>query len=312
MPPDPETSECDGVQRAAFPTTIAVAAGKGGTGKTLLATSPAVTAAASGQTVQLLDCDAEEPNADLLLHPQVSEREEISILSPVVHRDACTGCGWCAEECQFSAIAVMRGNVVTFSDLCAGCGVCALVCRAGAIAEVPRPIGVVEHGPTAEGIDFWQGRMNVGVQRSGPLVRAVKKHRDNSRLTLIDCPPGTACPMQEAVAGADFCLLVTEPTPLGLSDFAAAVETCRTLGVPCGVILNRARAEEGDAAVEDYCQREELPLLLSIPEQRQIAEAYSCGETLAHAFPQWREGLGGVIKAIRRYVAQRNHDQAAL
>ncbi|MBC7286783.1 MAG: ATP-binding protein [Armatimonadetes bacterium] len=290
--------------------TIAVAAGKGGTGKTLVATSLAVAAAAEARAVQLLDCDVEEPNADLLLRPEIGRREEVTILSPVVDRQACTGCGRCAQECQFSAIAVMRGNVITFPDLCAGCGVCAFVCPAAAIEEVARPIGVVEHGTTAEGVDFWQGQINVGVQRSGPVIRAVKKHVYENRLTIIDCPPGTACPMQESISGADFCLLVTEPTPFGLSDLAAAVETCHVLGVPCGVILNRAGAEDSDASVRDYCQKERLPLLLRIPEERRIAEAYSRGVTLAHAFPEWREDLAGVLEAVSNYALQRSGNRA--
>ena len=290
--------------------TVAVAAGKGGTGKTLLATSLAVTAAALGRAVQLLDCDVEEPNAHLLLRPQIGEREEVTILFPLVDHEACTGCGRCAEECQFSAIAAMRGTIVTFPDLCAGCGVCAFVCPVGAISEVAKPIGVVDHGATVEGIDFWQGRTNIGVQRSSPLIRAVKKHIAEDRLAIIDCPPGTACPMQESVAGASFCVLVTEPTPFGLSDLAAAVETCRTLGVPCGVILNRAGLNGSDAIIHGYCQSEGLPLLLQIPEERCIAEAYSRGETLAHALPEWREQLAQVIEAIGEYVSNRSGDRA--
>lgn len=266
--------------------TISVAAGKGGTGKTLIATSVAVALNGAAEAgVELLDCDVEEPNADLLLHPEFEHREFVHTPVPEVDTERCTGCGLCGETCQFSAIAVIRGVVIPFGELCAGCGACRYVCPEEAIREVPRELGVVDHGVTAEGIALCQGRVNVGEQRTSRLTKAVKRHVQEDRITILDAPPGTACPMQETVEGSDYCILVTEPTPFGRSDLEAAVETCRQLGVPCGVIVNREGV--GDGAVDAYCREAGIPVLLRVPQERAIAEAYAQGRTLAAAFPEW-------------------------
>ena len=285
---------------------ISIAAGKGGTGKTLVATSLAVALnRLTPNGVQLLDCDVEEPNVDLLLRPRFRQREPVHVMVPQVDDSLCTRCGRCAEACQFSAIAVMRQAVVTFPQLCSGCGVCRFVCPEGAITEVPRAVGVVDRGVTVEGIRICQGRLTVGEQRAGPVTKAVKREIRADMISLIDAPPGTACPMQEAIGDSDFCILVTEPTPFGLSDLQAAVDTCRALGVPCGVVINRDGV--GDAGVERYCGEAGLPLLLRIPHQRAIAEAYARGQTLAHAFPQWIPRLqdlyNQVGECIRRPMA---------
>jgi len=292
--------------------TIAVAAGKGGTGKTLVATSLAVALAqaasragpgwAPGGAVQLLDCDVEEPNADLLLQPRFVSRRPVSISVPQVSKTLCTLCGRCAEKCQFSAIAVMRDVVLTFPDLCSGCGLCAEVCPEGAISEVPREIGVVDTGRTEEGIELIQGRINVGEQRSGPVTKAVKAFIEAEATSILDAPPGTACPMQETVSGSDYCLLVTEPTPFGLSDLKAAVETCRSLGVPCGVIVNRDQQGGRYGPLDDYCGEANLPVLLRVPEKREIAESYARGLTLARAFPEWGARLRGVYSEIEHIL----------
>ena len=283
---------------------IAVAAGKGGTGKTLIATSLAVALARGGYgPVQLLDCDVEEPNAALLLRPTIREGNQICLPTPKVDDEACTGCGRCAEVCQFNAIAVMRGQVVTFPGLCNGCGACVYACPAKAIKEVARPLGVVEEGVTADGILFCHGRVEVGVLQGVQVIQAVKRRLTEGTAAILDAPPGTACPMQETVAESDYCLLVTEPTPFGLSDLRAAVETCAELAVPCGVILNRA--DEDGEAVEGYCQEAGLPLLLRIPERREIAEAYARGETLAHAFPKWQADLCQVFEVVSTLIEER-------
>jgi MinD superfamily P-loop ATPase len=283
--------------------TVSVAAGKGGTGKTLVATSLAVALRRERpEPVELLDCDVEEPNAAILLHPKITEREEVTVLVPAVDLDVCTRCGRCAEVCEFSAIAVIREAVLTFPELCAACGACTLACPVDAISEVPRHVGVMETGLTPDGVHFCQGRVKVGVQRSAVVTKAVKRQIRDDRLTIVDAPPGTACPMQETVEGSDFCLLVTEPTPFGLSDLKVAVDTCRSLEVPCGVVLNREGV--GDRGVEEYCDSADgPPLLLRIPLERRIAEAYSRGETLAAAFDEWVEPLCSLMDQIEQRVA---------
>ncbi len=283
--------------------TIAVAAGKGGTGKTLIATSlaQALCEAYPGR-VQLLDCDVEEPNAHLLLKPAIHTEEDVGVPAPVVDLDVCVRCGRCAEVCQESAIAVIRDAVLVFPDLCSGCGACAFVCDAGAIEEVPRSVGKVHLGETPEKIDFVSGELAVGHPRATPVTKAVKQHIRADRVTVVDAPPGTACPMQETVEECDFCILVTEPTPFGLSDLGAAFETCRVLGVPCGVIINRLGS--GFDGVERYCDAEGLPILAGIPQDRVIAEAYSRGETLLSAQPERGEQLLEVFRDTQRLSAK--------
>jgi MinD superfamily P-loop ATPase len=282
--------------------TVTVAAGKGGTGKTLVATSLAVALAKRGsQPVGLLDCDVEEPNAAILLKPEITEREDIEVLIPSVDLEACTRCGRCAEVCEFSAIAVIREAVLTFPELCAACGACALACPVGAISEVPKHVGVVSSGVTRHGIHFCQGAINVGEQRSGPVLRGVKRRARPDCISILDAPPGTACPMQETVEDSDFCLLVTEPTPFGLSDLRVAVDTCRALDVPCGVVLNRDGV--GDRGVEEYCAGPDgPPLLLRIPLERRVAEAYSRGDTLAEAFDDWNDPLTRLMDEVEQHV----------
>jgi len=280
--------------------TIAVAAGKGGTGKTLVATSLALALVGRDREVELLDCDVEEPNAELLLHPQIATRTPVLMPTPQVDLDVCTRCGLCADACQFSAIAVIRQAVLTFADLCAGCGACAQVCPTGAITERSHQVGVIEAGATYDGVRFFAGRTEVGQQRSGLVTRMLKREISAGSTSILDAPPGTACPMQEAGSDADFCLLVTEPTPFGLSDLQVAVETCRELGVPCGVVLNRDGI--GDAGVARYCAEAKLPLLLRIPHDRQIAEAYARGETLVEAQPEWAGRLRKLYRRIETHL----------
>ncbi len=281
---------------------ISVAAGKGGTGKTLIATSLAVALnEVRPGGVQVIDCDVEEPNADILLHPQITERVPVHILVPEVDAEKCNNCRECAHSCEFAAIAAIGKVVVTFHDLCAGCGVCSYVCPTGAIAEVEQRIGEVTSGCTESGIDFHAGRLDVGHQRAGPVTTAVKKKIRDDLIAIVDAPPGTACPMQEAVDDSDYCILVTEPTPFGLSNLEDAVGTSRRLGVPCGVVINRDRQQYD--AMDTYIEEEGLELLLRVPEEREIAEAYSRGVTLAEAFTHWRDDLVALYENISEQVA---------
>ena len=277
--------------------TVAVAAGKGGTGKTLLATSLALAAAdAFPGWVQLLDCDVEEPNAHLLLRPVLKREQPVSVLVPEVDLDACTRCGRCAKACRVSAIAVIRQAVLTFPEMCSGCGACAYICPEGAISERPRRVGAVHTGHTAEGIEFVAGAVDVGTQKATPVTKAAKRFVRDNCLTIIDTPPGTACPMQETVEGCDYCILVTEPTPFGLSDLRLAVETCRSLRVPCGIVINRYGSSF--RGVEDYCCSEGLTVLETIPHERAIAEGYSRGETLIAVQPAWKPRLLGLLQTV--------------
>lgn len=281
--------------------TISVAAGKGGTGKTLISCSlaQALNREHPGG-VQVLDCDVEEPNGDILLHPEIDGREVVNILVPEVDMSKCNYCRKCAHVCEVGAIAAIGKAVVTFHDLCSGCGACAYVCPTGAITEVPLRIGDLAHGTSPEGIDFYQGRLDVGHQRATPVTNATKATISPDLITIVDAPPGTACPMQEAVADTDYCILVTEPTPFGLANLREAVETCRRMEVPCGVVINRDR--EQDVEMAEYLDEEGLDVLMRVPERRSIAEAYSSGGTLLTANDEWLDELLGMFERIAEEV----------
>ena len=277
---------------------ISIASGKGGTGKTTVATNLAL---ALGQGVELLDCDVEEPNAHLFLKPEMERDEIMSTPIPRVDMDACSLCRKCSEICRFSAIAVAGSRVLVFPELCHSCGGCLVVCPEGAISEVGRELGTISVGHR-KGIGFINGRLRVGEAMSPPLIKRVRALRDPERITLIDAPPGTSCPVIAAMQGADFIVLVTEPTPFGLHDLQLAVEAVRLLAIPCGLVINRA--DIGDDEVLAYAERERLPVLLTIPFDRRIAEAYSRGELMVEALPEWRQRFVDVYGRIESIVCQ--------
>jgi len=273
---------------------IAIASGKGGTGKTTL--SVALAQAWDGP-VQLLDCDVEEPNAALFLSLESTTEQAVSVPVPVVDSSRCTGCGKCAAICQFNALAVAGKSVLVFTELCHSCGGCVRVCPEKAITENPLPVGAIRRGQSGN-IEFMEGRLKIGRAMAPPVIRAVKKSADPELPVLIDCPPGTSCPMITAVKGSDFVILVTEPTPFGLHDLKLAVETVRLLNIPFGILINRSDA--GDNRVVEYCEKENIRLLLQIPESRKIAEAYSRGETLLSAAPELRSVVQEMIQVIQK------------
>lgn len=281
---------------------ISIASGKGGTGKTLVATSLAL-ALKDDYKVKLLDGDAEEPNDHVFLKPRITGSEPVFIPVPKIDEAKCNRCAKCAEVCTYNAIAVLGEHVLTFPELCHGCGACSYLCPEKAIAEEKRQTGVVEWGDT-DGIDFVQGKLTVGEAMPSPVIRMVKKHSSGDGIAIIDSPPGTSCPVVEAIEGSDFCLLVTEPTPFGRNDLILAVETVRQLGIDCGVFLNRAGV--GDDSVEEYCRRENIPILLTIPLDTEIARLYSRGVTLVEGIPEWKEKFIGLFESIKEIVDARN------
>ena len=281
---------------------ISVASGKGGTGKTLVATSLALSLK-NEYKVQLLDCDVEEPNDHVLLKPVFTRSEAACIPVPKIDEAKCTYCGKCAEVCAYHALAVFPKNVLVFSQLCHGCGACGYLCPEKVITEEMREIGVVESGH-ADGIAFAHGKLNVGEAMATPVIRKVKEQTNREYVVIADVPPGTSCPVVESVKGSDFCILVTEPTPFGLHDLALAVEMVRELDIPCGIVLNRAGI--GDSGVEEFCHKENLPILLTIPLDMEIARNYSKGVTLVQGMPQWKEGFLRLFERIQEIASERS------
>jgi MinD superfamily P-loop ATPase len=285
---------------------IAVASGKGGTGKTTVAVNLALsitTDARKNADLLFLDCDVEEPNAHLFLNPTVENREEVGILIPEVDYDKCTFCGRCAEVCAYHALAVVNQRVLIFPELCHGCGSCTLNCPEEAIHEVLNVTGVIEEGQ-AGGIRFAHGILNIGEAMAVPVIRELKKRigDDGDRIVILDASPGTSCPVVETMRGADFVLMVTEPTPFGLHDLRLAVEVARDeLGLPVGVVINRDGV--GDQGVEDYCAAEGIPILMRIPLDRRIAEAYSEGMTIVEALPKYRAKFTQLYLQITDHIS---------
>lgn len=276
-------------------TIIAVASGKGGTGKTTIATNLAHVASTQEIDVTYLDCDVEEPNGHIFLKPRIEKATPVSVSVPVVDEDKCTACGKCREICQYSAIVLLGKTVLTFPNLCHGCGGCMLVCPTGAISETGREVGFVEEG-TAGDVRFVHGKLRVGEAMSPPLIREVRKRISSDGLSIIDAPPGTSCPVIQSVRGVDYVLLVTEPTPFGLNDLKLAVEMLRVMKLPFGVVVNRA--DMGDNAVFDYCGSQSINVLLRIPDDRRIAEAYSRGQLAVEALPEYAVMFESLLKEV--------------
>jgi MinD superfamily P-loop ATPase len=277
---------------------ITIASGKGGTGKTTIATN---LAAALEEPVQLLDCDVEEPNAHLFLNPEIQRSFEFHLEVPEIDLGKCTLCGKCQEICQFNAIAVLPETALTFPELCHSCGGCFLVCPEDAVRSRTRPIGVVEVGSRGN-IRFVHGRLRVGEAMAPPLIRRVKAEAHPDGLTIIDAPPGTSCPVVAAIWGSDAVLLVTEPTPFGLHDLELAVGAVRELQLPMALVINRS--DLGDRRVHDYAARENLPILLEIPFDRQAAGAYARGQLLVEALPGWRALMRGLLESLKETFGQ--------
>lgn len=261
---------------------IAIASGKGGTGKTTVATNLAWVAARNGQNVAYVDCDVEEPNGYLFLKPKITSSRPIGRLHPVVDEQKCTHCNLCGEICQSNAIVCVGRRVLTHPELCHACGGCVLVCRSGAITETLRESGQLEIGQAGP-VRFVHGLLRIGETISTPLIRQVKQAAPETGLVLFDSPPGTSCPAIESVRGADLVLLVTEPTPFGLNDLKLAVEMVRALKLPLVVVLNRAGS--GNDESRKYCGAQRIEILAEIPDHRGIAQAYSRGVLAAEEIP---------------------------
>jgi len=274
---------------------IVVASGKGGTGKTLVAINLALSVDAG----QVLDCDVEEPNDYIFIKPSKTISESVELLVPEIDESKCNYCRKCAEFCQFNALFVVGETAMVFPELCHSCGGCKLVCPTGAITEKPRSIGEIFIGDV-NGMELVYGKLNIGEALAVPIISAVKNKAKTQGLVILDSPPGTSCPVVESVMGADFCVMVTEPTPFGLHDMEIATEVIKELGIPLGVVVNFAGI--GDQGVYDYCEKMNLPILMEIPYDRKIAELYSRGISFVEEMPEWRAKFQELLEKIKEIV----------
>lgn len=276
---------------------ISVASGKGGTGKTTVSTN---LAASLERPLRLLDCDVEEPNIHLFIKPDNLVATDISVFVPAIDEDRCDGCGRCAELCQFNALTVIGGKVLVFPELCHSCDGCRLICPLQAVGEGERLLGTIATG-TWNNIVFSYGRLRVGEAMSPPLIDRVQSLIEADELVIIDAPPGTSCPAISAMKKSDFVLLVTEPTPFGLHDLKITVEAVRQLGIPCGLVINRAGI--GDDKVYRYAECESLPILMEIAFDRRIAELYSKGRLLVEQSAAQRRRFRELFSRIMTITA---------
>lgn len=278
---------------------IAIASGKGGTGKTTVASNLAYIISQNGSRVKYLDCDVEEPNGHLFLNPEIENKIEVSIPVPQIDESKCTRCGLCAKICQYKAIASLPKKVLVFPELCHGCGGCTEVCPENAIMETGREVGVIEVGMASQ-IQFVHGKLRIGEAMSPPVIRKVRQEIKNNAINIIDVPPGTSCPVVTAIKDADFVVLVTEPTPFGLNDLGLALNMVKELKLSYGVVVNRH--EEDNLMAHMYCRQHNVPILAEIPDDLRVAEAYSTGGLASQKVPGFDDRFKNLWQEIQKQL----------
>lgn len=280
---------------------IAVASGKGGTGKTTIATSLALSLAKLAK-VRYFDCDVEAPNGHIFLKPVFDQISPAVILIPQIQPEKCTACGHCVEVCQFHALAKVGKTILVFPQLCHGCGSCTWNCPENAIIEVPNPIGTLERGMARENIAFLRGQLTISEPMATPIIRQLKKMEQPSEefVDIFDAPPGASCSVVETLQGVDFALLVTEPTPFGLHDLKQMIGIVRDMNIPAGLVINRDGI--GDDSLEELIQEEKLPILLRVPFNRLLAEKLAAGQSLVDVMPEYREVLVKLYQEMHEIV----------
>jgi MinD superfamily P-loop ATPase len=284
---------------------IAVASGKGGTGKTTVAVALAESLSFDQEQLVLVsDCDVEAPNVHLYLNPEIQQSKEVHILIPQIDDATCTGCGTCAKVCQYNAIILLKDRPMVFPSLCHGCGSCALNCPENAIKEIPNPIGTLERGIGKEEIFLRYGLLDPGEPLTVPVISDLRKWNDgiSSAMEIIDSPPGASCPVVEAIRGVDFLILVTEPTPFGLHDLKQAHQVANELGIQTGVIINRDGMGETD--IGGYCQENNIPVLMTIPLDKEIGAGLARGDTLLDIYPEYGEKFRRLVVEINLLIEE--------
>ena len=288
---------------------IAVASGKGGTGKTLLATNLFFALSDKNHSLCLLDCDAEEPNDLMFFDTQVTEDFEVTQKVPVIDVDQCTYCGRCQEYCAYNAIFLIKKarHIQVIEDLCHGCGACLVACNDGVITEKDVVLGKVSRHKMPGNGDIIETRIKVGVYSPVNVIKAGIKSVKKYDLVIMDSPPGTSCPFIHTVYAADFIILITEPTPFGLCDLKQSAETLNSMNKKYGVVINKAGL--GNTDVYEYLNENKIPLLMEIPFDKTIAEIYSNGKLLAQQRPEFKNQLKNMFAQIIRDYGNSNNQR---
>jgi len=275
---------------------LAVASGKGGTGKTMVAANLAFTRAWANEPVTLVDCDVEEPNLHLFF-PGSAVTTDVTVPVPVIDVSRCQHCGACGKFCQYGALTVLPARVLFFSELCHSCGGCMLACPNGAISEEPKRVGTLSSASPLPSLTLIAGTLDTGDPHAVPVIREAKKMADSSPVVILDTAPGTSCTVIEALDGCDACILVTESTPFGLHDLRLATDVAAQMGIPAGVVINRS--DGNDDETRRFCAERSLPILLTVPFDREIAAIQSRGDLLCRARPEWQKEFGDLFEQSR-------------
>lgn len=285
---------------------IAIASGKGGTGKSTVTTNLAYYLSKIYKDIALLDCDVEEPNCHIFMKPEYTYSKLIYVPTPKIDPEKCIACGKCAEVCQYNALAFVKNKVLLFEELCHGCGSCKLICPTQAISEDGREVGILEAG-MAQGFNFIHGKSRIGEAMSPPLINAVKEYgqKQNFCLQIIDCPPGTSCPVIAAIEGVDYVIMITEPTPFGFYDLKLAVDVVKKIGLPFGVVINRSCSN--DPLIEDWAKKENIKILTKIPDDRKVAECYSRGDLILKKLPEFKKYFEPLVDVVREVKCQQKN-----
>lgn len=277
---------------------IAIASGKGGTGKTTISTTLAYYFAQQFPTA-LLDCDVEEPDANIFLNIPVSRTFDVDVLIPQVDMDLCTGCGRCEKMCQYNAIVLIKGKPLVLPELCHSCGGCYLVCPEKAIKEVKRSVGTVEVGVNGN-LHYAGGILNIGEHMAIPLIDEVKKEHYNATFRIVDAPPGSSCPVVHSMQGNDLIIIVVEPTPFGFHDAVLAYDVAKTLNIPCAVVINNLVEEY--KPLFSFLEKENIPVLAVIPHDVDVARSCAQGNCIEYMLTKYQDKFEAIMRYIKEKV----------